>query len=172
MSFLNDCKYGVSVKGTLVGLTLLKSGVFPNETADQEHHSFTFALLPHKGNWKQAGTVAEAYRLNTELWIARKPNEGGVQPPQFCMAESLNSNIVLETIKQAEDGQGVIVRLYECHNRRTKAAVRFGFKVCEAELCDLQEQTKKAAEIYGQEVRFEAAPYEIITLRIKFDKEK
>ena len=172
VSFLNDCKYGVSVKGTLVGLTLLKSGVFPNETADQEHHSFTFALLPHKGNWKQAGTVAEAYRLNTELWIARKPNEGGVQPPQFCMAESLNSNIVLETIKQAEDGQGVIVRLYECHNRRTKAAVRFGFKVCEAELCDLQEQTKKAAEICGQEVRFEAAPYEIITLRIKFDKEK
>lgn len=172
VSFLNDCKYGVSVKGTLVGLTLLKSGVFPNETADQEHHSFTFALLPHKGNWKQAGTVAEAYRLNTELWIARKPNEGGVQPPQFSMAESLNSNIVLETIKQAEDGQGVIVRLYECHNRRTKAAVRFGFKVCEAELCNLQEQTKKAAEICGQEVRFEAAPYEIITLRIKFDKEK
>lgn len=66
----------------------------------------------------------------------------------------------------------MIVRLYECHNRRTKAAVRFGFKVCEAELCDLQEQAKKAAEIYGQEVRFEAAPYEIITLRIKFDKEK
>ena len=48
VSFLNDCKYGVSVKGTLVGLTLLKSGVFPNETADQEHHSFTFELLPHK----------------------------------------------------------------------------------------------------------------------------
>lgn len=172
VSFLNDCKYGVSVKGTLVGLTLLKSGIFPNESADQEHHRFTFALLPHSGSWKQADTVAEAYRLNTALLTAIKPNEGGALPHQFSMAESLNPNVVLETIKQAEDGQGVIVRLYECCNRRTKATVRFGRKVYGAVLCDLQEHAEKPAEICGQKVCFETAPYEIITMRIQFDNEK
>lgn len=40
VSFLNDCKFGVSVRGTDVGLTMLKSPLYPNPDADKEHHTF------------------------------------------------------------------------------------------------------------------------------------
>ena len=38
VSFLNDCKYGCSVKDGVVGLTMLKSPLYPNPDADKEKH--------------------------------------------------------------------------------------------------------------------------------------
>ena len=46
-----------------MALTLIKSGIEPNPTTDQEEHFFTYALLPHAGDWRN-GTVREAYCLN------------------------------------------------------------------------------------------------------------
>ena len=57
VSLLNDCKYGHSVKDGCIGLTLIKSGIEPNPTTDQEEHFFTYALYPHAEGWQQAGTV-------------------------------------------------------------------------------------------------------------------
>ena len=56
VSFINDCKYGCSVRDSVVGLSMLKSGTFPNPQADQEYHEFTYSIYPHKGSWKEAGS--------------------------------------------------------------------------------------------------------------------
>ena len=63
VSLLNDCKYGHSALDGSMALTLIKSGIEPNPTTDQEEHFFTYALLPHAGDWRN-GTVREAYCLN------------------------------------------------------------------------------------------------------------
>ena len=60
VSLLNDCKYGHSVKDSNMALTLIKSGIEPNPATDQEEHYFTYALYPHAGGWREAGTVREA----------------------------------------------------------------------------------------------------------------
>ena len=71
VSLLNDCKYGHSVRDGVIGLTLIKCGVEPNPNADVEVHTFTYALMPHAGSWKTAGTVAEAYKLNQPAYDTR-----------------------------------------------------------------------------------------------------
>lgn len=53
VSMLNDCKYGHSVKDSVIGLTLIKSGIEPNPTTDQEVHHFTYAIYPHAENGRQ-----------------------------------------------------------------------------------------------------------------------
>lgn len=64
-SLLNDCKYGYSVdENNGMALTLLKSSTYPNPEADQEIHHFTYAMLPHAGDWRQAETPRNAYQLN------------------------------------------------------------------------------------------------------------
>ncbi len=51
LSVLNDCKYGHSVKENMIGMSLIKSGTYPNENADIGHHSYTYSiyLINHDG---------------------------------------------------------------------------------------------------------------------------
>ena len=44
-----NCKYGYDVRGDVLRLSLIKSATMPDSGADQGHHRFTYALLPHGG---------------------------------------------------------------------------------------------------------------------------
>ena len=61
MCIRNSCKYGHSIKDGEMGLTLIKSGTYPNENADIGFHEFTYSIYPHKGRWQEARTVEMAY---------------------------------------------------------------------------------------------------------------
>ncbi len=63
VSLLNDCKYGHDIRDNVMRLSLLRAPTSPDPEADQGEHRFTYSLLPHAGGW-EAGTAAEAYRLN------------------------------------------------------------------------------------------------------------
>ena len=75
-------------------------------------------------------------------------------------------NVVIETVKQAEDGQGVIVRLYECMRRRQPVTLRAGFSLQAVQRVNLLEETLENLAVDGQEVSFTVKPYEIISLRL------
>ena len=80
-------------------------------------------------------------------------------------------NIVIETIKQAEDGQGVIVRLYESQRMRGKFTVRSAFPLVGAWRTNLLEENQEKLEISGHETRSHKVrafikPYQIMTLRL------
>ncbi|MBP1995608.1 alpha-mannosidase [Paenibacillus eucommiae] len=67
VSLLNDCKYGHDIKDNVMRLTLIKSSNRPDPECDRGEHIFTYALLPHEGDWFAAGTVQQAYRLNVPV---------------------------------------------------------------------------------------------------------
>ena len=164
MSLLNDCKYGHSVKDSCVSLTLIKSGIEPNPTTDQETHHFTYAIYPHAETWRAAGTVREAYFLN-QLALAVA---GGVPGDSFSLAFCDAPNVVVETVKQAEDGDGVIVRMYESENALTETVLHWGLPFASAESCDCLEQPDgEPVAVEDGSVRFTIKPYEIKTLRIR-----
>lgn len=165
VSMLNDCKYGHSVKDGCIGLTLIKSGIEPNPVTDQEMHYFTYALYPHAGNWRQGGTVREAYFVNQPAYCV----QGGQPGAADSLARVSAPNVVLETIKQAEDGDGVIVRLYECDNAQTPVTLTWNRPFTGVEECNLIEERCPDAklETEGSELRFTIKPYEVKTFRIR-----
>lgn len=163
VSLLNDCKYGHSVHDGDLALTLIKSGVDPNPAADKEEHVFTYSIYPHGETWRAAQTVKKAYFVNQPVWV----QEGGEAGGSFSLASVDRPNVVIETIKEAEDGDGVIVRLYESENARTKVALTFGSLVDTAEECNLMEEKEADAEVEGNRISFTIRPYEIKTFRIR-----
>ena len=163
VSLLNDCKYGHSVHDGDMALTLIKSGIEPNPVADQEHHVFTYALYPHAETWKAGKTVAQAYYLNQPAYAVN----GGVPCKAYSLASADKSNVIIETIKMAEDGDGVIVRLYECENSLTKARLTWNVPFNRADECDLLEQFQQALNIQDGSISFTIQPYEIKTIRIR-----
>ena len=162
VSLLNDCKYGHSVKDGNIGLTLIKSGIEPNPVSDQEEHFFTYALYPHAEGWRQAGTVKEAYQLNQPVLVVK----GGTPGTEYSLAGIDRENVILETVKRAEDGDGVILRMYESENALTQAELTVNRPFEKAYICNLLEEIQEEAQVSGNKVAVTCRPYEVVTIRL------
>ncbi|MFU0800543.1 MAG: alpha-mannosidase [Xylanivirga thermophila] len=162
VSLLNDCKYGHSVKDGNMAITLIKSGIEPNPMTDYEEHYFTYALYPHAENWRDGGTVQEAYKLNQPAYAIK----GGIPGNKNSLISIDKKNIIIETIKEVEDGKGIIVRMYECENALTKAHVSLGLKASSITECNLIEEGDTPVAPNGDGFDIEIKPYEIKTFKI------
>ena len=161
VALLNDGKYGYSAKDNVLGVSLLRSPLYPDPLADEGEHHFTYSLFPHPGGWTGAGVAREAFALNSPLVAVES---GGVSEFGFVAARGVE--LALGSLKRAEDGRGVILRLYEPHGARGEAVLRFGFGVAGIERTNLLEEPEGEVEERGGEVRLEARPFEVITLRV------
>lgn len=167
ISLLNDCKYGHDIKDGVMRLTLIKSAKDPNESADRELHQFTYSLYPHCGGFRDAGTVAMAYALNCPLYAKYEGEHTGKLPMVFSIAGTNKENVIIEAVKKAEDSDDIIIRLYECYNRRTTVRLTFGSKILDAWECDLMENNQLRLEHNGNSLEFVIKPYEIKTIKLR-----
>ena len=167
VSILNDCKYGHDIHDGNIRLTLLKCATYPNEVADQGKHKFTYSIFPHAGSFKEAGTIKQAYDLNNPMTALSVSANNGKLADNFSALKVSNDNVVVETIKKAEDDEAYIIRAYEAHNRRTNAEFEVGFDVSKAYICDLMENELEEIVIKDNKFTLNIKPFEICTIKIK-----
>jgi alpha-mannosidase len=165
VALLNNGKYGHSLHDNVLGLSLLKGAVFPDPDADRGLHRFTYSLLPHAGDWRAGQVVRRAYELNAPLRAVYTPFAPPTERMSFLSTDS--DHIVVETIKVAEDGDGLIVRLYEAHNQRGPVTLRFAQPVLAAEEVDLLERAIGKMAVDQEMVKLEVRPFEVKTLRVR-----
>lgn len=154
-ALLNDGKYGHRVKNGLVSLNLLRSPTFPDKNADNGIHRFTYAFTPFAAG-DLGKVIREGYRLNNPLLLA----PGAVTGP---FVASSDEGIVIETIKRAEAGDAVILRLYESRGRRTTTSVSTTYPHANAVETDLLESGSAPVDL--AELAF--GPFEIKTIRLE-----
>ena len=171
VSLLNDCKYGHDVKGNTLRLTLIKSAIYPDETADQGLHLFTYGLLPHQGDWRVGGVAREAYEMNypvQAVWI--KGTQAGQLPDHFSFVEVDAENVIVECLKKAEDGEAWVVRLYEnMQFRLSSVTLTFGKPVKKVVECNLIEEDDRPVKHDRNSLVFSIAPFEIKTYKVWFE---
>ncbi len=168
VALLNDCKYGYCLKENILDLNLLRSPGYPDEIADKGLHEFTYSLYPHTGN-ETTGMVAQAaYELNMPLSVHFEKNTCKTESEDFSFIQIDNNNIIVETVKKAEDSSHIILRVYECHGTTTVTGIRFGLPPKGVVLTDLMEQEIMPLEVYGCEVNIKFKPFEIHTLKIEY----
>lgn len=164
VSLLNDCKYGHDIQDHVIRLTLLRSPTMPDPLADQGEQRFLYSLLPHSGDWRSS-TVRDAYILNDPLIVRRAPGGGGKLEPSLVAVDQ--ENVIIETVKQAEDSRGLILRLYENARRRGPVSLSVGLPISAAYRCNLLEENKFALPVKNNQVHFEIKPYQILTIRLE-----
>jgi alpha-mannosidase len=171
VSLLNDCKYGHDIHDNVIRLTLLRSPTMPDPAADFGEHTFQYSLFPHPGPWNEE-TQREAYLLNDPIIVYKSKVEHQRPEKLVFSLQSLVTtsapNVIVETIKQAEDGNGIIVRLYESQRKRGAVQIRFGNTVESAWETNLLEENESELGIENDSVRLQLRPYQIMTLRVKF----
>lgn len=157
VALLNDSKHSASALGGEARLTLLRSPVFGHHDParlepgvrysyqDQGVQRFRWGLVPHGGDWREAGVVRKAHDLNTALPFVREYVHAGEAPPvqSFVRLEHPGA-LCLSALKVAENGDGLIIRLFEPHGRAVRSRL----------------------EVLGKRFEVEAGPYQIKTYRI------
>ena len=169
VSLLNDCKYGHDIHGNVMRLTLLRAPENPDPEADRGEHAFRYALYPHPGDHVEAGTVRRAAEFNAPLRANIVPSRAG-ELPATCSFFSVDSPyVVLDTVKKAEDDDGLIVRLYEAHGGRARATLTTTLPVTTAGENDLLETGATDERMHFEDgaVELEFAPFEVKTLRLE-----
>jgi alpha-mannosidase len=156
VALLNDGKYGHHVLGNELGLTLLRSPIYPDPLADEGEQTFTYALLPHTGTWLEGGVLVEAEDLNSPLLVhpVQTDRTGPLPSPLGLSGLTLG----LGTLKPLEDGGGLVLRVYEPQGARgaVQLALPEGWQ---AEEIDLLERPLGEAQ-------YELAPFQIRSWRL------
>jgi len=166
VSLLNDCKYGHSAVQGSLSLTLLRSAREPDPMADLGEHEFTYSLMPHSGDYAAAGTVRAGYSLNVPLSALRTSPHAGDLAARRSYAEVDAPNVILETVKRAERSEAVILRFYECHNRRSRVRVKLDMPFETVTECDLMEDAVGEPRQYEAGFEFDIKPFEIKTFAL------
>ncbi|MDR3146127.1 MAG: glycosyl hydrolase-related protein, partial [Treponema sp.] len=151
-ALINDCKYGHRLKNGLVSLNLLRAPTFPDREADRGLQRFTYAFCPFESG-DPGKAIREAYRLN--------------HPPLAASCGAFDSlirvsdpRVIPETVKAAESGEGIILRLYESLGGEAEVGLDTAIPYREAYLTDLLENRREPADL--RRLRF--SPFEIKTL--------
>ena len=135
LSLINNAKYSYDVDGNVLSLTVLRSPVYahhipreldPSEDykyIDQGEQEFTYLLYPHSGDWKSSDVVKLAESLNGPPVAFLEYNHAGFLPPSKSFMSIDKDNIIATVIKEAETGEGTIIRVYETQGAETEVNI-------------------------------------------------
>ncbi|HLK61688.1 MAG TPA: alpha-mannosidase [Chthonomonadaceae bacterium] len=169
VALLNDCKYGHDTQGNTLCLTLLRSPKAPDPNADMGTHLFTYALLPHGGDFREGEVVDHAYALNAPpRACALTGNKSGTLPIERSFFSVDNAAVFIEAVKRAEKEEAIIVRLYEAHNTRGTVMLTAVLPVKRAWLTDLMETNIVELALSDGEVTLPIHPFEIVTVKFTY----
>jgi alpha-mannosidase len=156
---LTDCKYGYSCHGSELRVSLLRAPKSPDPQADLGRHEFAYALFPHAGGWREGGIVAEGLRFNHPLRWTRADHGGS-----FAAVD--DPNLVLDTVKRAEDSDAVVLRLYEAHGARGIARIRLGIPFDRARRANLLEDDAEPLDVEDGAIVLPYRPHEVLSVKI------
>ncbi len=168
VALLNNGKYGHSAHDNVLGISLLRSPMYPHPLADEGEHEFTYSLLPHSGDYAEGGVTEEAFALNSPLVASVASPETGHLPLESGLVAVEGTELSIGSLKRSEDGSALVLRVYEPVGARGPVTLRFASQVKGAQRANLlEEPLEEALEVRGEEVRFDVRPFEVVTLRVE-----
>jgi alpha-mannosidase len=165
VAILNDCKYGINVFGNSMNLTLLKSALAPDPVADKGIQTFSYAIYYWNGSFGNCEVIREAYEINCPLMLMN----GAAGEASIFNLDALN--IILETVKLAEDGSDdIILRLYEAKRNLTHCVLTSALPISRACQTDMLENYQSDLSFTKGKIKLDFRPFEIKTIRLSVAK--
>ena len=164
VALFNESSYGLSTYDADLRLSLLKAGAHPDPHGDDGQHRLRFAIRAHDG-FSAQNVIKPAHAFNAPVRCALH-SENKEHASWLTVA---SDHIVVDAIKQAEDGDGYIVRLYECEGTRGSAQLQFAQATQSVTYCDYLEEPANADGVWqAAESRLQLKPFQVASLRVRF----
>ena len=169
VALLSDSKYGYDAKHNTIRLTLLRSPTEPAYNVDSGLHTIRYSLYPHKGDWREGRVVRTSYEFNYPLMALVEKRHDGVLGRSGSFIDIEPWNAVIECVKKAEEGDALVLRVYECAGVGVNVGIRLnlGKRIVEAHKTDLlEEDILGKVVVKGDTLRFPLKAYEIATIKV------
>jgi alpha-mannosidase len=183
VSLLNDSKYGFSYQQKVLRMSLIRGPrrgypSTPDSWSDQSDdpivgiHHVKYALVPHRGTGQDDNATRRGVEFNAPLLVRFEPSHDGELSSTFSALNIEPGNVMVESLKRAEDSDDYIVRMYETDGKTADALLILSRKPQSVRETDMLEWDRyvepKSFAIEGTKVHISMAPHEIKTLRVKF----
>ena len=131
LAVLNDSKYSYSVNGNEIALTGIRSPIYCDHSlkrstesnyTDQGITEFSYGLMPATTN-DSACVTRRAAQFNTAPTAIMENHHKGNLPLVYEGISISQENVMLSAFKKAEDGEGYILRAYECAGKATSCKI-------------------------------------------------
>ncbi|HXX64673.1 MAG TPA: glycoside hydrolase family 38 C-terminal domain-containing protein [Bacteroidota bacterium] len=166
VSLINFAKYGYDIKGNTMRLSLLRSPKWPDPTADRGKHTISYALYPHAGRWQGASTVRRGYEFNAPLLSVIAETHKGKLPASNSFLSIAPANLVLTSVKQAEEGKAWILQWYETIGDQSDALVTLPAAPSKAVLSNFLEEDGAPLATSGSTLKVPTRPHGIVTVKV------
>jgi alpha-mannosidase len=173
LTVLQDCKYGHNIQFPgVLGLRILRSSFDPDHAPEVAKSMFRYSIVFHQTEPTRAELTRLGAAWNHPLIVVAATLQEGVLPLSKSFAETKTEGVVLTSLKQAEDGRGLILRLVEYNGTDTIAKVELAPEllrgVAKAEVCDLMERPIGTATLSknGFEVMVKANSFVTVKLSL------
>lgn len=165
VALLNDCKYGISIDGSDIRLSLHKGGTHPDPRGDHGMHEVTYAILPHQGGFSTESVIRPAYELNVQPLTVF----GSLDREINSFLEVGAPNVIVEAVKPAEDEKAYVIRLYEAERSVVKRMwLRFDTVPSRVVLVNMLEEELMGIPVNGTEISLDFQAFEIKTIKVYF----
>jgi alpha-mannosidase len=164
VSLISVGKYGYNVVGNTLGISLLRSPIYPDPYADEGEHEFVYAIYPHRGTWRN-GTVQAARYLHSSLRFT-KLDDPTIQPSLLRLH---GDPVELAALKKAEDSSEIILRLYEPHGSRANTTIETTGRLQTASLVNILEKSDELLPVEEEHrIQLSFRPFQVISLKLEF----
>lgn len=138
-----------------------------NEYLQAGNHDFSFSLFSHQPGWTEGGRAAK--QANEELVIVVGPNtrKGAGLPEEQSFFSFDHDEVIISTIKKAEDDNTVIVRLYDVKGVDREVILNVGSSFSHAVGTNLIEEEITEIPLKNNMVRINLGHHAIETIKLK-----
>jgi len=138
LAVLNDAKYGYSVQDNDLRISIVRGAAYaqhqprkidPNGEyiwQDQGIQTFRMELVPHAVTWEDATVVHKAEEFTSPVPVLYQGIHGGTRAQSASFLSVDVPDVVVSAVKEAEDGNDLIIRCYETAGHATKATLDLG----------------------------------------------
>jgi alpha-mannosidase len=179
LALLNDCKYGHSLNGSTLGLSLIRSSYSPDPIPEFGTLSMRMAVVPHSNDLAPSEMVRLGASFNHPLQIIYTDIHKGSLPTNVNFLMSCEQkSIIISSVKKAEQDDGIILRLFEADGRKGKASVLFNTSllgtIARVEEVDLLERPvqNSTARSTDKSIEVDVPAYGIVSVKLNFKKQK
>lgn len=167
LTLANTGSYSFEAQETTVRLTMLRSTEATTRSAEENVYRFSYALMPHRGDWMQAQSQRMSHDFNQPLLARVVKQHGGNLPGQQGFVSVEPAGVVLSALKKAEDDESWIIRVQENHGASTMALITLPFAAAAVSEVNFIEWEEKPTNLAGARLAIALKPWEVKTLKVK-----
>lgn len=126
-----------------------------------------YALVPHSGDWKEAGIYRSGWEFNHPLITKKAISHAGALPKQWGLLEVSQPNVVVSALKPGRSGS-TILRVYEAAGKATAGVkLKLQAAIAAAHEANLMEDPGRKMDVQKNTLEFDLGAYEIKTFKLE-----